>query len=439
MRYARRRWHAPVVDLDRLVASPPVAQRWVARSPAPKLVVGTQTRVVEAAVDAVGTWVPSVPALAVVPHDPGDLWLLAAAVLAPAATAWLAHGRSGPALDRAPSRWPSPTWPRCPSPADTEAWDAAPSALCAYAADPRPARLDRYLAPPRPPMAPPPSSTAWWRAPGRNRCAPGRAGAVAWPATSGAVRPRDGAGPATWLGQPRCHPGPPGMRLTRSNQVSVPLRGAHQRLSGPTHPSRQRRWPDPYTRPADRASGGPCGDGSAAGPRPMTEHGSGFRRAHPSALPVTGAWRPGDPPGRRRFLSPPPDRPFALEGGGLLRGVTLAYETWGELSPAADNAVLVCHALTGDSHAAGGLEPGHADARLVGRHRRPGPRHRHRPLVRGVRQRARRLPGHHRPGVAAPRRRPALGVALPGGDHPRHGAHPGGAWPTTWASTAGRW
>ncbi len=75
-------------------------------------------------------------------------------------------------------------------------------------------------------------------------------------------------------------------------------------------------------------------------------------------LPVTGAWRPGDAPGRRRFarLS---DRDFVLEGGGTLREIELAYETWGELSPAADNAVLVCHALTGDSHASGDLGPGH--------------------------------------------------------------------------------
>jgi homoserine O-acetyltransferase len=91
----------------------------------------------------------------------------------------------------------------------------------------------------------------------------------------------------------------------------------------------------------------------------MTGPIEGFRRAHPSALPVTGAWRPGDPVGRRRFLSLPRERPFALEGGGLLRDVTLAYETWGELAPDGGNAVLVCHALTGDSHAAGRLGPGH--------------------------------------------------------------------------------
>lgn len=98
---------------------------------------------------------------------------------------------------------------------------------------------------------------------------------------------------------------------------------------------------------------------SGSSARPLSADGSELRRAHPSALPVTGAWRPGDPVGRRRFLALPADRPFALEGGGLLDGVTLAYQTWGELAPDGGNAVLVCHALTGDSHAAGGLDPGH--------------------------------------------------------------------------------
>jgi homoserine O-acetyltransferase/O-succinyltransferase len=92
---------------------------------------------------------------------------------------------------------------------------------------------------------------------------------------------------------------------------------------------------------------------------PTIEPFPGFRRSHPSALPVTGAWQPGDPVGARQFLTLPTDRPFALEGGGLLPQVTVAYETWGTLSPERDNAILVCHALTGDSHAAGGMIPGH--------------------------------------------------------------------------------
>jgi Eco57I restriction-modification methylase len=164
VRYARRRWHAPVVDLDRLMATPPVARRWVARCRAPKLVVGTQTRVVEAAVDAGGTWVPSVPALAVVPHDPGDVWRLAAAVLAPAATAWLAHRSVGTALDRAALKVAKPDLAALPLPADATAWDAATTALRAYASDPGEGLLDRYLAAAQAAYGTAPELTAWWRA-----------------------------------------------------------------------------------------------------------------------------------------------------------------------------------------------------------------------------------------------------------------------------------
>ncbi len=47
------------------------------------------------------------------------------------------------------------------------------------------------------------------------------------------------------------------------------------------------------------------------------------------------------------------DRVLQLESGGTLSPVRVAYETYGTLSPAKDNAVLVCHALSGDAHAAG--------------------------------------------------------------------------------------
>ncbi|MEU2437306.1 homoserine O-acetyltransferase [Streptomyces rubradiris] len=76
--------------------------------------------------------------------------------------------------------------------------------------------------------------------------------------------------------------------------------------------------------------------------------------ARPSA---TGAWREGDPPGRRRWYEA--EKPLPLEAGGELPGVRLAFETWGTLAPDRSNAVLVLHALTGDSHAAGPAGPGH--------------------------------------------------------------------------------
>lgn len=78
-----------------------------------------------------------------------------------------------------------------------------------------------------------------------------------------------------------------------------------------------------------------------------------------STLPASGAWVPGDPAGGRRFVTFATERPFTLEGGGSLNDVTIAYETWGTLDADASNAVLVCHALTGDSHAAGRSGPAH--------------------------------------------------------------------------------
>jgi homoserine O-acetyltransferase len=75
--------------------------------------------------------------------------------------------------------------------------------------------------------------------------------------------------------------------------------------------------------------------------------------------PVTGGWRDGDPVGERRFVD---IGALDLEAGGHLGAVRIAYETWGEPSPSGDNAVLVLHALTGDSHLVGRSGPGHPTA-----------------------------------------------------------------------------
>ena len=46
-------------------------------------------------------------------------------------------------------------------------------------------------------------------------------------------------------------------------------------------------------------------------------------------------------------------RPLRLDCGRELHPIRVAYETYGTLAPSRDNVILVCHALSGDAHAAG--------------------------------------------------------------------------------------
>ncbi|WP_452179236.1 homoserine O-acetyltransferase MetX, partial [Georgenia thermotolerans] len=91
---------------------------------------------------------------------------------------------------------------------------------------------------------------------------------------------------------------------------------------------------------------GAAGAAAAPGAAPLARR-HVRREVDPATIPASGAWREGDDPGPRRFAD---IGALPLEAGGRLPHVRLAYETWGELNEAGDNAVLVLHALTGDAH-----------------------------------------------------------------------------------------
>lgn len=80
-------------------------------------------------------------------------------------------------------------------------------------------------------------------------------------------------------------------------------------------------------------------------PKPNTS--TANLRAH---LRVVGASEPSVEDGAMRLLNL---GPFDLELGGHIDSVTLAFRTWGTLNVAGDNAVVVLHALTGDSLVSG--------------------------------------------------------------------------------------
>jgi homoserine O-acetyltransferase len=88
--------------------------------------------------------------------------------------------------------------------------------------------------------------------------------------------------------------------------------------------------------------------------------------------PFPGLWQPGDEPGRRQFATLFQEKGLGLESGRSLPQVSVAYETWGTLDRDRRNAVLVLHALTGDSHAAGEVGPGHLTPGWWGRLIGPG-------------------------------------------------------------------
>ena len=128
-------------------------------------------------------------------------------------------------------------------------------------------------------------------------------------------------GPATWGGHPRCQP------ASRAGMRPPPLGGGNE-APFEEHDDRTDPSGAPERRPAARlrclASGCPWAVGSSS--------------------------------------RSPPSRPFALEGGGIVATSSSPTRPGVSSTPTASNAVLVCHALTGDTHAAGPPGPGHPTA-----------------------------------------------------------------------------
>ena len=94
-KFAKQRYLAPRVDL---AALSPKLQTWAANRLVPKVLMATQTKVIEAVADPEGQLLPSVPVISIVPHRPSDVWRVLAVLLAPSTSAWAATAYLGAGL-----------------------------------------------------------------------------------------------------------------------------------------------------------------------------------------------------------------------------------------------------------------------------------------------------------------------------------------------------
>ena len=94
------------------------------------------------------------------------------------------------------------------------------------------------------------------------------------------------------------------------------------------------------------------------------------------------------------------DTPFQFERGGEIASINLRYETYGELAANKENAILICHALTGDHHCAGVYSP--EDAKPGWWNQMIGPRkgHRYKTILCNLLELPWRMPRLHWPNLA---------------------------------------
>lgn len=121
--FAGTTWQRPRVDLRRLQGSK--LQAWAEARLVPKLVIATQTRVIEAFADPDGTALNTVPTITLIPHRPEDLWRLLAVMLAPPVSAWALARYVGTALSTDAIKLSASQVGQIPLPSRADAWEQA--------------------------------------------------------------------------------------------------------------------------------------------------------------------------------------------------------------------------------------------------------------------------------------------------------------------------
>jgi len=118
-KFAKESFMTPVVRVQKLESK---IRNWAESRAIPKVIVATQTRVIECFVDAAGDVLPSVPLITVIPSE-GNLWRVAAALTSPPLSLIAAQRHLGAGMSADALKLSGRNILDLPLPVDNEAWD----------------------------------------------------------------------------------------------------------------------------------------------------------------------------------------------------------------------------------------------------------------------------------------------------------------------------
>lgn len=140
-RIFKQKWEAPCIDRRRMYRNGTLGP-WVDKRRVPKIVMATQTRVLEVIVDEPGRFVASIPLITITTSDTGRLWHLAAVLASPVICALALRKFAGAALNADAIKLSAKQVLQLPLPPQCPEWDTAAQHFReATAATEEPARL----------------------------------------------------------------------------------------------------------------------------------------------------------------------------------------------------------------------------------------------------------------------------------------------------------
>ena len=129
-RILKTRWQAPCVD-RRMMEDQGTLGPWIRARLVPKILLATQTRVIEVFVDAAARFIPSTPLITITAKQPGHLWRVAAALASPVCTALAMQKYAGAAMSADAIKLSAKQVLSLPLPRNDEAWRDGAAALAA--------------------------------------------------------------------------------------------------------------------------------------------------------------------------------------------------------------------------------------------------------------------------------------------------------------------